>query len=125
MIEEVNDYSTKIDQYKAQEELLVVTHDKAMAANTLIGSKPQYNSVFRKLSNLLPQGVYFNDMRIADTKVVFSGKARTSADIASLVSAFVSADGARIMNTVSVDSLSSDELGNYSFVISARMIGGS
>ncbi len=124
LIQQVTDNSTRIDQYKAQEELLVVTKDKATAADTIIASRQQLDSFFGKLALLIPQNVYFTDLKISGNKLTISGRAKTSADVAGLVSSFLSSKGAEILNNVSIDSLGSDETGVYSFVLSSQLIGG-
>ena len=124
LIAQVDDASAKINQYKSQEELLVVSKDKAAAADKLLAARTDFSSVFKKLATVVPQGVYFTDLRITDAKVVISGKAKTSPDVAGLVSALVSAGGSDIIRDVTIDSLSSDEFGIYAFVISGKLVVG-
>ena len=121
LIAQVEENSSKINQYRLQEELLVVLKDKAAAADSLLLLRVDFNNLFRKMASIIPQGVYFTDMKVADLKVTISGKAKTSADVAGLVSALTSASGAEIINGVSVDSLSSNEFGIYAFVISGKV----
>lgn len=121
LIAQVEENSSKINQFRSQEELLVVSKDKAAAADSLLSARVDFNNFFNKLASIIPQSVYFTDMRISDLKVTVSGRAKTSADIAGLVSALTSANGAEIVNGVTVDSLSSDEFGVYAFVISGKV----
>lgn len=123
LIAEAEDNSAAINKFKAQEELVVVVKDKVSVANQILASRVEFSKVFEKFSQLVPQGVYFTDIRVAAGKMVISGRAKTSADVASLASSLVSASGSEVVADVSVDSLSSDERGIYMFVISAKLVG--
>lgn len=123
LIAEVEDASVQINRLKANEELVVVVKDKVSIANQIITSRVEFSEVFEKISRLVPEGVYFTDVRVAAGKMVISGRARTSADVAGLASSLLSASGSQIVSDFSVDSLSSDEEGTYSFVISAKLVG--
>jgi hypothetical protein len=123
LVAEIEDNSSKINRLKAQEELIVVVKDKASAADTIISSRIDFPVIFGKFSSLVPQNIYFTDIRVATGKIVISGKAKTSSDVAGLASSLVSASGAEIVSDVSIDSLSSDDAGIYSFVASAKIVG--
>ena len=123
LVAQVTDSSAKIDSLKSQEELLVVIKDKTSVAQTLISSRTDLADFFKKLASLLPQGVYFSDIRITEAKITFSGKAKSSADVAGLAASLTSSEGAKIVSGVSIDSLSSNESGSYSFVASAKLAG--
>lgn len=123
LIGQVEESSAKINQYKPQEERLVVTKDKVSAANKLLGNRVDFNVFFSNMASIIPQDVYFTDLRIADTKVTISGKARSSKDVAGLVSSLTAARGAELISNVAIDTLSSDETGVYSFVISGKLAG--
>lgn len=120
---QVEQDSAKVNLLKGTEELLLVVGDKATAASTVLSGRQDYPNFFQKLSALVPQNLYFTDMRVAEGKVVISGKARTSADVAGLANSLLSAKGAELVSGVSVDSLSSDDSGIYTFVISASIVG--
>lgn len=112
----------EIASYKSTEELLAVIGGKSQTAGKVLGSRIETGNYFTKLSELVPQNVYFTDVKLAADKAVFSGKAKTSLDMAGLVSALVGAKGSEILNNVSVDSLSSDENGVYTFIVSAQIV---
>lgn len=120
---QIEDLSSRINGLKAQEELLVVIKDKVSNASRLSGARVEYHSLFNKLAAIIPQGVYFTDVRVTSGKTVISGKARSSSDVAGLVSALTSAKGTEIISDVSVDTLSSDEAGIFSYVISGKVVG--
>lgn len=123
LVSEIENASSEIVSLKAQEELLVVVRDKTSASLDLLAKRVEFGNFFNKLADLVPQGVFFTDVRFLSGKAVFSGKAQTSADVAGLVSTLSSARGAAIVSDVAVDSLSSDEVGVFSFVISAKLVG--
>ena len=123
MVSQIDDAISTIASLKAQEELLVVVRDKTSASLDLLAKRIEFANFFNKLANLVPQGVFFNDVRFLSGKAVFSGKARTSTDVATLVSTLSSARGAEIVSDLAVDALSSDEAGIFSFVISAKLVG--
>lgn len=122
LIADVEEHSAKINTLKAQEELVVVAKDKASAADKIIAGRVEFSEVFEKFAALIPQGIYFTDVRVTLGKIVISGRARTSSDVASLASSLVSARGTEIVSDVSIDSLSSDENGVYAFVLSAKLV---
>lgn len=123
LIAEIQSNSVLIDQQNAKEELIVVIGDKIAIAQKLISSNTKYPEFFDKLARLVPQGVYFTDIRIQDGKFVITGKGRTSADVAGLANSLLSAEGVKIISSVVVDSLSRDEDGVYDFVVSAQVVG--
>ena len=122
LVDQISDATLKINQYKAQEELLVVTKDKVSTAEKILTTRAEYDNFLKKLATLVPQGVAFLDMKVGDDKLVVTGRAKSSSDVAGLVSSLVSAKGAEILNQVAVDSLSSDDKGIYSFILSAKMV---
>ena len=123
LVVQVEDSSAEINRLKAQEELIVVIKDKTSVANQLISSRVEFSKVFEKFSQLVPQGIYFTDIRVAASKIVISGRAKTSSDVAGLASSLVSASGSEVVSDVAIDSLSSGEEGIYMFVVSAKLAG--
>ena len=121
LVAQVEESSARVNQLKAQEELLVVVKDKTSTASTLVSQREVFPVFFEKLSALVPQSLYFTDMKVAEDEVVISGKARTSADVSGFVNLLLSATGAEIITSVSVDSLSADDSGIYTFVISGKL----
>jgi len=118
LVTQVEDSSTVINGYKNVEELIVVVKSKASSANKILSERANHSDVFGKLSGLVPRDVYFTDMKISSDKLVVSGRAKTSVDVAGMVASFLSADASDLIKSVSVDSLSSDEQGNYQFSLS-------
>lgn len=121
LIAMVEDSSASINKLKAQEELIVVVKDKASVADEIIVSRTDYPQLFGKFSALIPQGIYFTDLRISGGKIIISGKAQTSSDVDSLSTSLLSAKGTEVFSDVSIDSLSSDDTGRYVFVLSAKL----
>lgn len=121
LIEQVESASQTIESLKENEELVVVVKQKASVADKILSSRIGISQILAKFSELIPQGVYFTDFRINADKIVISGKAKTSADMANFVSSLTSDSGSQIVLAVTVDSLSSDESGVYSFVMSATI----
>ncbi len=122
LVRRVETNSATIGDLKSIEELQVVVKQKSAVADKILTARSSLGGVFQTLVQLVPQGVFFTDMRFSGLKVVISGRAKTSADVAGLVSQLVSSRGSQIFSAVSVDSLSSDEAGIYSFVLSAQLI---
>lgn len=123
LVSQIGSASSKIASFKDVEELTVVVKDKASGSLDLLAKRVEFANFFNKLADLVPQGVFFTDVRFLSGKAVFSGKAKTSADVATLVSTLSSARGAAIVSDVAVDALSSDEAGIFAFVISAKLVG--
>jgi|SRR5579872_1753037 len=117
----VADASSNIEQSKAKEELLTVVKDKVSAAQQIDASRGNFAQTFSTLSTLVPQNVYFTDVRISDGKATFSGKAKTSTDVAVFAKALSSDAASSILSDVSIDSLSSGDGGIYTFVVSAKL----
>lgn len=122
LVSQIQDNSSQINSLKATEELIVVIKGKTTAAENVLKVRQDVPVFFGKLAELVPEGVSFSDMRFTGEKVVISGKARSSAEIAGLVSSLSSSQGSHIISNVSIDSLSSTENGNYSFVLSAQLV---
>ena len=114
---------SEINNYKPVEELLVIIHDKASDGQKIFDGRVDVNEVFTNLSELIPSEVYFSDIKFAGDRIALTGKARTSADAAGLVSSLVSAQAAKIFSNVNMESLSSDDRGNYSFTLSMKIVG--
>ena len=114
LIAKVEESTAVIDSYKSQEELIVVVKDKATAADSLLQSRVNFSDFLKKFSALAPQGVFFTSIKVTDSNLTMSGKARSSADVASLASSFVSG---------SINSLSAGEDGAYTFTASATLVG--
>lgn len=123
LIEDVEENSALISSLKANEELIVVVKGKVSVADKIFTSRTNVASVFGQLSQLVPGGVYFTDIRFNQGKLVISGKARNSGEMASFVASLVSDRGSLIVSNVSIDTLSSDETGAYSFVVSSQLTG--
>ncbi len=122
LLSQVAQNSLAIDSYKSQEELAVVTKNKASSAFKLIGARGDQLKALNTLSEIIPQSVYFTDLKFSGGKAVFSGRARTSTDVAGFISALVSAKGAEILSDISIDSLGSSESGIYTFSVSGKLI---
>lgn len=122
LVERVEASSGEIESMKAQEELIVVTKDKASSAEKILSSRTNMSEFFTKFGQLVPQNLFFSDLRIGGSKFTASGRAKTSNDVAGFVSALVSAKGTDLVSNISIDSLSSDENGNYSFVVNMSLV---
>src|SRR3990167_9186059 len=96
---------------------------EASIADKILSTRSNLPSFFSQLEELVPQSLYFSDLRLSADKVVISGKARSSADMAGFVTGLSSQKGAQIVSNVTIDSLSSDESGAYTFVVSAQLVG--
>lgn len=121
LIKRVETSGSKIETLKAQEELIVVTKEKAIDASKILSARVNIADFFGKFSQLVPQNLYFSDMRISGGKLTASGRARTSGDMASFISALVSSRGVQLVKNVNVDSLSSDDVGAYAFVVNMQL----
>lgn len=122
LIGRVEEASQKVNSLQGVEELIVVTKEKASIADQIISKRSDKVKVFNALAALVPQNVSFSDVKVTQGKIVISGRAKTSADVAAFISALTSTKGAEILSGVSVDSLASDESGVYSFGVSASTI---
>ena len=122
LIARVDEAAVRVNDFKAVEELAVVTKEKASLAQEIINRRSDKVGFFNNLAQLVPQNVSFSDIKISQQRVTISGQAKTSADIAALVSGLLSSQGATIVSGVSVDSLVSGEGGRYSFGLSANVV---
>lgn len=119
---QISESSGRIERLKPVEDLLAVASKKAISAQKALELRFNYNKFFDGFSALVPQGVYFGDIKITGSKLTLSGKARSSADIAGLVSSIVSEDGQNVLIGANMESLSSDEKGVYTFSMSAEVV---
>lgn len=122
-ISAVEQSAQDINSLKSSEELMVVVGDKVSDGEKIINSRTDLNKIFGGLSDLTPRDVYFSDLKFLGGKILVSGKAKTSADTAGLVSSLVSAHGAQLFSEVTMDTLSSDEKGGYVFALSMNLAG--
>ena len=122
LVASVEASSWQIESLKSTEELIVVVKDKASSAEKLVSSRTDFADIFENISKLIPQGVYFTDAKFTSGKVSLSARAQSSADVAGLVSSLLSSEGAKYFNQVSIDSLSSNELGLFTFNITAQLV---
>lgn len=125
----VEEASTKVNSYQTKEELLTVVSKKVDIADKALSSRLIYTDILKKLANLMPTNVYFGDLTITGDKMTTSAKAKTSADVAKLVSNFVSSeDGKKLFSSVTIDSLASVSDPEtkqlvYSFSLSMQVVG--
>lgn len=122
IITRVEDASAKVNSYKNVEELAVVTKEKVQVASGVIAARSDQVKLFNALSQLVPVNVSFTSIKVAQGKIVLSGIAKTSADVAGFIAALTSAQGAQIFSGVSVDALVSDDQSVYTFGISAALV---
>lgn len=120
LLAKVEDNAQAINGYKLQEELLVVVKDKVGLAEQVLAERTDYYQTFNGFAKLVPQGVYFTDIKFSQGKIIMNGKAKSSAEVAGLVSSLLSADGSKIVSNVTIDSLTADETGTYTFSIAAQ-----
>ena len=120
LLSQVEESAQAINNYKSQEELLVVVKDKVGPAEQILGQRVEYHQTFADLAKLVPVGVYFTDIKFAQGKISMNGKAKTSADVAGLVSSLLSAEGSKIISNVTIDTLAADETGSYTFSMQAQ-----
>lgn len=122
-IASVQKSAQEINSNKSKEELVVVVKDKSVDAQKVLDSRINYDKIFGGLAkSFVPQGVYFSSIKFNGAKIAVSGKAKTSADAAGIFSALVSREGSTIFSNVNMESLSSDEKGNYSFTLSMNIV---
>lgn len=122
LIATIEDATVRINSFKANEELQYVTKNKAAVGEQILNSRIDVPNVFAKLASLVPQNAYFTDMKMAGNKLTIGGKAKTSADMAGLISSLVSADASSVLSQVVVETLVSDEGGVYTFTLSAQVV---
>lgn len=121
LVSKVEQSSLAIGSYKPQEELAFVTKNKVSTASKIIAARGNQLKALNTLSEIIPQSVYFTDIKFSGGKAVFSGRAKTSADVAGFISALVSSKGSEIISDVTIDSLSSSESGIYTFSVSGKL----
>ena len=123
VIARIESASNTISSYENSEALLVVTKGKASKATQILNSRTDHVKFFETFSRIVPTDVYFTDIKFTSGKVTFTGKARTSADLAGLVASLANPPGTELVSKVSIDSLNADENRVYSFGISALIAG--
>ena len=121
LLSKVQEASTTVNSYKENEELIVVTKDKSSISSRILGARLDMVNVFTTLAQIIPKNVYFTDFKITSADIQISGRAGSSAEIAGLMSALLSTEGARIASNVSINSLVSDETGAYTFGLVAKV----
>lgn len=113
--------TSQIDSLKDTEAMVVVTKDKASIADKVLTGRADQVNVFNQFAQLVPENVYFTDIKFTGSKATFSGKAKSSADIAGFISSLASDSGSKIISNVNIDSLGSDQEGIYTFNVSGQL----
>ena len=116
----VEDNAQVINSYKSTEELLVVAKDKSAVAEKVLAQRTDYYQTFNGFAKLVPQGIYFTDIKFPAGKIVMNGKAKSSAEVAGLISSLITPEGSKIVSNVTIDTLTADETGTYTFSIAAQ-----
>lgn len=112
----------QINSLKDTEAMVVVTKDKVSIAEKVLSGRADQVNVFKQFAQLVPENVYFTDIKFIGSKATFSGKAKSSADVAGFISSLASDDGAKIISNVNIDSLSSDQESVYTFNVSGQLV---
>src|SRR3990167_6215300 len=76
LLAQVEESVQTINSHKSQEELLVVAKDKVGLAEQVLGQRVEYHQTFANFAKLVPQGVYFTDLKFAQSKISMNGKAK-------------------------------------------------
>lgn len=119
---EIRKSADDVASHKVTEELLTVVSKKAVSANKVISSRLNYTEAITKTAELMPVDVFFSDLKITGTKLTTSATAKTSADVANLVSSFVTSDeGKKLFSSISIDSLTTNADNNYVFSVSMQI----
>ncbi|OGD89108.1 hypothetical protein A3F45_04190 [Candidatus Curtissbacteria bacterium RIFCSPHIGHO2_12_FULL_41_17] len=121
LVTQIEASSKRIEDMKAGEELIVVVKEKAQAGDKILSNRTNHSAIFEKLATLIPTGVYFTDVKFTPEKAAISGKASSSANVAGLISSLLSPEGAKIFSSVTMDSLSSDESGVFTFSMTVQL----
>jgi len=120
-INRVEEAVIEVDSYKDVEELLVVAKDKASSALLIQKSSKDKVMLLTEFAQLIPQDVYFTDVSVNSKSISLNGLARTSADVAGLVSSMKSSNGSNIVSNVQLGNLSTDNTGIYQFNMTADL----
>ena len=121
LVSQIEASSKRIEALKVSEELIVIVKEKAQAGDKILSNRTNHSAIFEKLAVLIPTGVYFTDIKFTSEKAAISGKASSSANVAGLIASLLSTDGAKIFSSVTMDSLSSDESGVFTFSMTAQL----
>lgn len=120
-LEVINQAVTKINTYQDVEEILVVVKDKSSNALLVLNSSKDKVKLLSDFAQLIPQDVYFTDVNVTGTEMTLNGLARTSADVAGLVSSMNSSEGKGIVSDVQLGGLVTDNTGIYKFNLTANL----
>lgn len=122
LVEQIEDSSSRVNSFKETEDLVYVTKGKVAEAEKVLGTRQDLSNIFATLAELVPQNVYFTDLKISGAKLDISGKAKSSADMAGLISQLVSDKGQAVVSGVTIGSLASNESGQFNFTLSAQTV---
>lgn len=112
----------EVTSQQLTEELLTVVDKKVETASKARASRIIYTNVLRRTAELMPTGVFFSDLRIDGLKLSSGSTAKSSSDVANLVSSFVTTDeGKKLFTSMSVDSLATTVDGEYAFSVSMQV----
>lgn len=120
-LENVQQAVVEVESYKNVEELLAVVKDKSSSALLVTNANKDKVKLLTEFAQLIPQDVYFTDVNVSANDMTLNGLARTSADVAGLVSSLKSSKGAGIVTEVSLNGLSTDSSGVYKFSLQTTL----
>lgn len=112
----------EVNSHLLSEELLTVIDKKAESATKARSSRLVYTNILRRTAELMPLGVSFEDLKVDGLKMSAGASASSSAEVANLVSSFVTSDeGKKLFTSMNIDSLSTDKDGQYRFGVSMQL----
>ncbi|KKR78301.1 MAG: hypothetical protein UU23_C0001G0065 [Candidatus Curtissbacteria bacterium GW2011_GWA1_40_9] len=120
--ERIGGAAAQVNSHQLAEELLTVVDKKTDSASKAIASRLLYTEVLKKTAELMPTGIAFANLSIDGVEMKASATANTSADVAKLVSYFVTTEeGKKLFASLNIDSLATDVDGKYAFSVSMKM----
>jgi len=121
--DKIKNKEEEVIKYDQVESLYRVLKDKGQGLLAVFSKQKDFGNLLDRFSQLVPAGVEFSDFSVNETgKMSASGKAASSSEFSNLILTLTDeGKGGQLFSSVSIDSLSRNDKGEYQFSMSGSL----
>lgn len=123
--DKIKDKERQVTEYNQVESLHRVLKDKSQGLISIFSKQKDFGQLLDQFSQLIPSGVSLSDFSANETgKLTAAGKAASSSEFSNFLLTLTDKEkGGNLFSSVSIDSLSRNDKGQYQFSMSANLKG--